>query len=85
MIYKAIFKLLSFSRPSAALWWWGPSAAALLAYLPAVNISAWRPASPFTLLSNLMPASAPVPVSVPSPEAPLDQTPATPVSHPLVR
>ncbi|XP_016896054.1 SUN domain-containing protein 1 isoform X3 [Cynoglossus semilaevis] len=85
-VLPKLWKLLLLLLPLLlllALWWWGPSAAALFAYLPAVNISAWRPASPFTLLSNLMPASAPVPVSVPSPEAPLDQTPATPVSHPL--
>ncbi|XP_037648182.1 SUN domain-containing protein 1 isoform X10 [Sebastes umbrosus] len=66
-----------------ALWWWGPSTAALLAYLPAINLTEWRPASPFTLLSNLMPASAPVPayVSVPAAESPVELTPATPVSQ----
>ncbi|GLD69104.1 SUN domain-containing protein 1 [Lates japonicus] len=64
-----------------ALWLWGPSTAALLAYLPAINLTEWRPASPFTLLSNLVPASAPVPASVPTPETPLVQTPATPVSQ----
>ncbi|XP_070778706.1 SUN domain-containing protein 1 [Enoplosus armatus] len=66
-----------------ALWLWGPSTAALLAYLPAINLTEWRPASPFTLLSNLVPASAPVPASVPvpPPETPLVQTPATPVSQ----
>ncbi|XP_040919084.1 SUN domain-containing protein 1 isoform X3 [Toxotes jaculatrix] len=64
-----------------ALWLWGPSTAALLAYLPAINLTEWRPASPFTLLSNLLPASAPVPASVPTPEIPLEQTPATPVSQ----
>lgn len=71
----------------AALWLWGPSTAALLAYLPAINLTEWRPASPFTLLSNLVPASAPVPTSVPvpPPEAPLERTPATPVSQAPVR
>ncbi|XP_044037116.1 SUN domain-containing protein 1 isoform X9 [Siniperca chuatsi] len=64
-----------------ALWLWGPSTAALLAYLPAINLTEWRPASPFALLSNLVPASAPVPASVPPPETPLEQTPATPVSQ----
>ncbi|KAM8724263.1 SUN domain-containing protein 1 isoform 2-T4 [Acanthopagrus schlegelii] len=66
-----------------ALWLWGPSTAALLAYLPAINLTEWRPASPFTLLSNWMPSSAPVPVSVPAPapETPVEQTPATPVSQ----
>ncbi|XP_074512811.1 SUN domain-containing protein 1 isoform X7 [Sebastes fasciatus] len=66
-----------------ALWWWGPSTAALLAYLPAINLTEWRPASPFTLLSNLMPASAPVPAYVPVPaaESPVELTPATPVSQ----
>ncbi|XP_058509178.1 SUN domain-containing protein 1 isoform X6 [Solea solea] len=66
-----------------ALWWWGPSTSALFAYLPAINLTQWRPASPFTLLSNLIPASAPVPASVPTPETPLEQTPATPVPHAL--
>ncbi|XP_073350040.1 SUN domain-containing protein 1 isoform X3 [Pagrus major] len=66
-----------------ALWLWGPSTAALLAYLPAINLTEWRPASPFTLLSNWVPASAPVPayVPVPAPETPVEQTPATPVSQ----
>lgn len=66
-----------------ALWWWGPSTAALLAYLPALNLTEWRPASPFIILSNLVPASAPVPASVPvaPPETPVEQTPATPVSQ----
>ncbi|KAM3597205.1 uncharacterized protein V6R79_001335 [Siganus canaliculatus] len=66
-----------------ALWLWGPSTAALLAYLPVINLTEWRPASPFTLLSNLVPASTPVPTSVPvaAPEAPVQQTPATPVSQ----
>ncbi|XP_026180605.1 SUN domain-containing protein 1 isoform X2 [Mastacembelus armatus] len=50
-----------------ALWLWGPSTAALLAYLPAINITEWRHTSPFT---------------VPAPETPLTQTPATPVSEP---
>ncbi|XP_022608212.1 SUN domain-containing protein 1 isoform X5 [Seriola dumerili] len=64
-----------------ALWLWGPSTAALLAYLPAINLTEWRPASPFALLSDLVPASAPVPASVPTPETPLEPTPATPVSQ----
>nr|XP_033501173.1 SUN domain-containing protein 1 isoform X7 [Epinephelus lanceolatus] len=66
-----------------ALWLWGPSTAALLAYLPAINLTEWRPASPLTLLSNLVPASAPAPASVPipAPETPVEVTPATPVSQ----
>ncbi|XP_075942103.1 SUN domain-containing protein 1 isoform X2 [Anarhichas minor] len=66
-----------------ALWLWGPSTAVLLAYLPAINLTEWRPASPFTLLSNLVPASAPVPASVPVPaaETPMELTSATPVSQ----
>ncbi|XP_074553606.1 SUN domain-containing protein 1 isoform X6 [Halichoeres trimaculatus] len=66
-----------------ALWFWGPSTAALLAYLPAKNLTEWRPASPLTLLSNLWPASAPVshPVPVVAPETPFVQTPASPVSQ----
>lgn len=66
-----------------ALWLWGPSTAALLAYLPAINLTEWRPASPLTLLSSLVPASAPAPASVPipAPETPVEVTPATPVSQ----
>ncbi|XP_026020793.1 SUN domain-containing protein 1-like isoform X4 [Astatotilapia calliptera] len=62
-----------------ALWLWGPSTAALFAYLPAINLTEWRPASPFTFLSNLVPVPASVPG--PAPEAPMEQTPATPVSQ----
>ncbi|XP_035510144.1 SUN domain-containing protein 1 isoform X4 [Morone saxatilis] len=81
-----LWKLLLFLLPLLlllALWLWGPSTAALLAYLPAINITEWRPASPFTFLSNLVPASAPVPASVivPAPETSVEQTPATPVSQ----
>ncbi|XP_051243521.1 SUN domain-containing protein 1 isoform X10 [Dicentrarchus labrax] len=81
-----LWRLLLFLLPLLlllALWLWGPSTAALLAYLPAINITEWRPASPFTFLSNLVPASAPVPASVPvaAPETPVEQTPATPVSQ----
>ncbi|CAL8274339.1 unnamed protein product [Lota lota] len=66
-----------------ALWWWGPSTAALLAYLPATNLSQWRPASPLVLLSNLLPASAPVPPPAPVLESDwtlTHATPATPIS-----
>ncbi|CAI5675403.1 unnamed protein product [Oreochromis niloticus] len=62
-----------------ALWLWGPSTAALFAYLPAINLTEWRPASSFNFLSNLVPVPASVPG--PAPEAPMEQTPATPVSH----
>ncbi|XP_069558886.1 SUN domain-containing protein 1 isoform X3 [Brachyistius frenatus] len=75
-----LWKLLLFLLPLLlllALWLWGPSTAALLAYLPAINLTEWRPVSPLTLLSNLVP----VPASVPAPETPLEQTPATPVSQ----
>uniref|UniRef100_A0A3Q1JV22 SUN domain-containing protein n=2 Tax=Anabas testudineus TaxID=64144 RepID=A0A3Q1JV22_ANATE len=64
-----------------ALWFWGPSTAALLAYLPAINLTEWHSASPLTLLANLVPASAPVPVLIPTPETPLEKTPATPISQ----
>ncbi|XP_032394403.1 SUN domain-containing protein 1 isoform X5 [Etheostoma spectabile] len=66
-----------------SLWLWGPSTAALLAYLPAINLTEWRPASPFNLLANWMPASPPVPASfpVPAPKTPVEQTPATRVSQ----
>ncbi|TKS91939.1 SUN domain-containing protein 1 [Collichthys lucidus] len=81
-----LWRLLLFLLPLLlllALWLWGPSTAALLAYLPAINLTEWRPASPFTLLSNLVPASAPAPASVPvlPPETPVELTPATPVSE----
>ncbi|KAM9346285.1 SUN domain-containing protein 1 isoform 2-T2 [Symphorus nematophorus] len=81
-----LWKLLLFLLPLLlllALWFWGPSTAALLAYLPAINLTEWRPASPLAFLSNLVPASAPVPASVPVPatETPTEQTPATPVSQ----
>ncbi|KAK5856302.1 hypothetical protein PBY51_007910 [Eleginops maclovinus] len=81
-----LWRLLLFLLPLLlllAFWFWGPSTAALLAYLPAINLTEWRPASPITLLSNLVPASAPAPASVPilPPEAPIEQTPATPVSQ----
>lgn len=62
-----------------ALWLWGPSTAALFAYLPAINLTEWRPTSPFTFLSNLVPVPASVPG--PAPDAPMEQTPATPVSQ----
>lgn len=65
----------------AALWFWGPSTAALLAYLPAINLTQWQPTSPLTLLANLVPASSPVPAPVPIPETQLEKTPATPVSQ----
>nr|XP_057905367.1 SUN domain-containing protein 1 isoform X2 [Doryrhamphus excisus] len=56
------------------LWLWGPSTAVLLA-----NLTEWRPSSPLTFLSNLVPASAPLPAS--RTESPLVQTPATVVSQ----
>lgn len=70
----------------AALWFWGPSTAALLAYLPAINLTEWQSASPFIVLSNWVPSSAQVPASnpVPATETPLDQTPATLVSQATV-
>ncbi|XP_029944962.1 SUN domain-containing protein 1 isoform X2 [Salarias fasciatus] len=62
-----------------ALWFWGPSTAALLAYLPAINLTEWRPASPVAFFSSMMPAPASVPA--PPTEAPLKPTPASPVSQ----
>lgn len=64
-----------------ALWLWGPSTAALLAYLPAINLTEWHPVSPLTLWYNLVPA----PASVSAPETPILQTPATPASETPVR
>ncbi|XP_055008582.1 SUN domain-containing protein 1 isoform X2 [Boleophthalmus pectinirostris] len=66
-----------------ALWWWGPSTAALLAYLPAINLTEWRPASPITVLSNLMSTQKSVSVSAPiaAPESSVEYTPTTPVSQ----
>uniref|UniRef100_A0A3Q1FBS7 Sad1 and UNC84 domain containing 1b n=1 Tax=Acanthochromis polyacanthus TaxID=80966 RepID=A0A3Q1FBS7_9TELE len=60
-----------------ALWLWGPSTAALLAYLPAVNLTEWRSASPLTFLSNMVPVPAPVPAA----ETPVEATPASPASQ----
>uniref|UniRef100_A0A3B3ZBJ9 SUN domain-containing protein n=1 Tax=Periophthalmus magnuspinnatus TaxID=409849 RepID=A0A3B3ZBJ9_9GOBI len=66
-----------------ALWWWGPSIAVLFAYLPAINLTEWRPASPITVLSNLMPTQKSVSVSAPvsAPESSVEYTPTTPVSQ----
>ncbi|XP_034045312.1 SUN domain-containing protein 1-like isoform X2 [Thalassophryne amazonica] len=52
-----------------ALWWWGPSAGFLLAYLPAINLT--------------MPASSPLPASVPvsDPQTLLKPTPASSFSQ----
>lgn len=81
-LWKLLLLLLPFLI-LFALWLWGPSIAVLLAYLPAINLTEWRPASPFTLLSNVMPAFDPVPASVPAlaPETPVKQTPVTPTSQ----
>ncbi|CAN9505252.1 unnamed protein product [Ophioblennius macclurei] len=62
-----------------ALWLWGPSTSALLAYLPAINLTEWRRASPVAFLYNMLPASGSVPA--PTLEAPLKPTPASPVSQ----
>ncbi|KAM3862851.1 LOW QUALITY PROTEIN: SUN domain-containing protein 1-like [Diretmus argenteus] len=81
-----LWKLLLFLLPLLlllALWFWGPYSV-LLAYLPAINLTEWRPASPLTLLSNLVPASVPS-IAVPAPETPQEQTPATLVSPAPVR
>ncbi|XP_075880330.1 SUN domain-containing protein 1 isoform X7 [Nelusetta ayraudi] len=70
-----------------ALWLWGPSTAALLAYLPAINLTEWSPASFLTLLASMVPASAPAPPSpaksapVAATETPFVQTPASPASQ----
>ncbi|XP_068605659.1 SUN domain-containing protein 1 [Brachionichthys hirsutus] len=87
-----LWRLLLFLLPFLlllALWLWGPSTAALLAYLPAVNLTEWHPASAFTFLSILVPASSPVPASGPAAarETLVEQTPATPVSQgpPMLR
>ncbi|KAM6905256.1 SUN domain-containing protein 1 isoform 4-T4 [Xenentodon cancila] len=60
-----------------ALWLWSPSSASLFAFFPAINLTEWYPASPFTYFSNL----EVVPASVPSPETPLEKAPATLVSQ----
>ncbi|KAA8585092.1 hypothetical protein FQN60_003786 [Etheostoma spectabile] len=54
-----------------------------LLLLLSINLTEWRPASPFNLLANWMPASPPVPASfpVPAPKTPVEQTPATRVSQ----
>ncbi|XP_072299441.1 SUN domain-containing protein 1 isoform X2 [Eucyclogobius newberryi] len=75
--------LLLLLLPLLALWLWGPSAAVLLTYLPVVNITDWRAASPIALLSNQRSTQESVSVSAPAPapEAPVEYTPATPVSQ----
>lgn len=74
-----MYELVSTFVLCTALWFWGPSSAALLAYLPAINLTEWRPVSPLTLWYNL------VPTSVSTPETPIGQTPATPASQIPVR
>ncbi|KAM6957248.1 SUN domain-containing protein 1 [Aplochiton taeniatus] len=69
------------------LWFWGPSMAALLAYLPAVNLTGWRAASPLAYLPSLAPVPAPLadvaPGPAPAPEAPVELTTAAPASQAL--
>ncbi|CAJ1075003.1 SUN domain-containing protein 1 isoform X4 [Xyrichtys novacula] len=85
-ILPQLWKLLLLLIPLLLLlawWFWGPSTAALLAYLPGKNLTEWRPVSAIALLSNLWPASAPAPnpAPVPAVETPFEQTPSTPVSQ----
>uniref|UniRef100_A0A1A8GN47 Sad1 and UNC84 domain containing 1 n=2 Tax=Nothobranchius korthausae TaxID=1143690 RepID=A0A1A8GN47_9TELE len=75
-LWKLLLLLLPFLL-LLLLWLWGPSAAALLAYLPTVNLTEWRPASPLLFLSNF----GAVPASAPASKPPVEQTPATPVLH----
>uniref|UniRef100_A0A1A7WKV8 Sad1 and UNC84 domain containing 1 n=1 Tax=Iconisemion striatum TaxID=60296 RepID=A0A1A7WKV8_9TELE len=75
-LWKLLLLLLPFLL-LLLLWLWGPPAAALLAYLPTVNLTEWHPASPLFFLSNF----GAVPASAPASEPPVEQTPATPVSH----
>ncbi|XP_051904874.1 SUN domain-containing protein 1 isoform X1 [Hippocampus zosterae] len=76
-----LWKLLLLLLPLLLLlaWWlWGPSAAVLLGYLQAITITEWRPSSPVTYLSNLIPASVPVsvpPANLPQTSAPVSQMP----------
>ncbi|KAM9746611.1 SUN domain-containing protein 1 isoform 7-T9 [Menidia menidia] len=60
-----------------ALWFWGPSTSTLLAYLPAINLTEWGPASAVTFLSNMVA----FPASVPATESPVEPTPAITVSQ----
>ncbi|CAL8304565.1 unnamed protein product [Merluccius merluccius] len=81
-LWKLLLLLLPFLL-LLALWWWGPSTTVLFAYLPAVNLSEWRPASPLVLLSNLLPASAPVPppaTVLESEKTLIHTTPETPIT-----
>ncbi|KAK5616215.1 hypothetical protein CRENBAI_015689 [Crenichthys baileyi] len=59
------------------LWWWFPSTAALLAYLPAINLTEWRSTSRFAFFSDL----AAIPAAVPATETPMEQAHVTPVSQ----
>lgn len=69
-----------FFCPPAVLWWWLPSAAALLAYLPAINLTEWRSRSSFNYFSDL----AAVPAAVPATESPMEQAHVTPASQATV-
>ncbi|CAL9693337.1 unnamed protein product [Knipowitschia caucasica] len=83
-LWKLLLLLLLLFLLLLALFLWGPSTAALLAYLPALNLTEWRPASPLTLLSNMRMNQKSVSVSAPAPEAPVEYTPATPVTQATV-
>ncbi|XP_041823889.1 SUN domain-containing protein 1 isoform X2 [Melanotaenia boesemani] len=75
-LWKLLLLLLPFLL-LLALWLWGPSTATLLAYLPAINLTEWHPASPVTYFSNLVA----VPASDPAPESPVELAPAIPVTQ----
>ncbi|XP_078807730.1 SUN domain-containing protein 1 isoform X8 [Oryzias latipes] len=74
-----LWKLLWFLLPFLlllVLWLWGPSAATLFAYLPAINLTEWNLASAFSF-SNFKK----IPASVPVTEPPMKQAPVAPVSQ----
>ncbi|RVE69537.1 hypothetical protein OJAV_G00078660 [Oryzias javanicus] len=74
-LWKLLLLLLPFLL-LLVLWLWGPSAATLFAYLPAINLTEWNLASPFSF-SNFKT----IPVSVPATEPPMKQAPVSPVSQ----
>ncbi|XP_061158537.1 SUN domain-containing protein 1 isoform X2 [Syngnathus typhle] len=79
-----LWKLLLLLLPLLLLlaWWlWSPPVAVLLGYLPAANLTEWRPSSLITYLSILMPASAPAPVSAPVPVPAAEFQTSAPVSQ----
>uniref|UniRef100_A0A3P9HK13 Sad1 and UNC84 domain containing 1 n=1 Tax=Oryzias latipes TaxID=8090 RepID=A0A3P9HK13_ORYLA len=79
-LWKLLWLLLPFLLLLGEfLWLWGPSAATMFAYLPAINLTEWNLASAFSF-SNFKT----IPVSVPVTEPPMKRAPVAPVSQATV-